>query len=161
MAIILAEKPTKKRAVRIEQLENAVDNRDFHKFHFLIKSIDLSDFLPYEITRIVDFCLSINMVSLAYDLAAKARKLYPGNDKINRAYQALSPPKIIGTRPPQAKNIEKSQQWLNENASNYKGKWVAVNDGKFLAAASSLKGLKTKISKKYMNPGTIIEKVLP
>lgn len=144
----------------IDELYKAANNKDYHVFNSLIDNVNLSKFQADEIIKVIDLCISLDMIALAFDLATKAKELYPQHEKIESAYKALSPPKIIGIRPPQAKGVEKSQKWFRENASHHKGKWVAINDGRLLAEADSLKELKTKIDEKYMNPSTVIEKIL-
>jgi len=143
----------------LERFEKAIRENDHQKFHGLIKGITLSDYQPNEITALIDFCLSFDMISAAFELAAKAVKSYPGNAKIETAYKALSSPKFIGTRPPQAQGMEQSQNWFKENFSQHKGKWVAVNSGRLLAEADSLKELKNAIDESNMNPSTIVEKI--
>jgi hypothetical protein len=144
----------------MERLEDAAKNRNYHAFNSLIKGINLSSFQAAEVVKIIDWCLALDMIALAFDLATKAKELYPKHEKIVSAYSALSPPRIIGTRPPRATGIEKSHTWFRENASNHKGKWVAVNNGQLLAEADSLKELTARIDEKYMNPSTIIEKII-
>jgi len=56
--------------------------------------------------------------------------------------------------------MEKSQNWFKENSSQHTGKWVAVNSGRLLAEADSLRELKSSIDEIYMNPSPVIEKVV-
>jgi len=154
-------KLNKKQNSTIDELYKAANNRDYHVFNSLIENVNLSKFQADEIIKMIDLCISLDMIALAFDLATKAKELYSQHEKIESAFRALSPPKIIGIRPPQTKGVEKSQKWFRENASHHKGKWVAINDGRLLAEADSLKELKTKIDEKYMNPSTVIEKILP
>ncbi|GEM_PF-2712987 len=155
----IASQSTRKQEAKFEPFETAIAEKDYQKFDRLIKGLDLSDYQPAEITALIDLCLSLDMISAAFDLSTKARDLYPRHAKIESAYKALSPPKFIGTRLPQAAGLEKSQAWFKEKASYYKGKWVAVNNGSLLAEADSLKELKNKIDENSMNPSTVIEKI--
>jgi hypothetical protein len=157
---LISSPPGRKQKSEFEQLEAAFNDRDHQRFLCLIEGMDVSDYQPDEITVLIDYCLSLDMVSAAFDLAAKARALSPNNARIESAFNALKPPKFIGTRPPQAVGMGKSQTWFKANASLHKGKWVAVNNGNLLAEADSLKELKNKIDENDMNPGTVIEKVL-
>jgi hypothetical protein len=155
----IASPSIRKQEAKFAPFETAITEKNYQKFDRLIKGLDLSDYQPTEITVLIDLCLSLDMIAAAFDLAAKARELYPSHIKIESAYKALSPPKFIGTRPPQAAGLKKSQAWFKENASHYKGKWVAVNNGNLLAEADSLKELKNVIDENDMNPSTVIEKI--
>ncbi len=155
----LETKAGKEQNSMMKQFERFANNRNYQTFNFLAENINLSNFQADEIIKIIDWCISLDMIALAFDLATKAKALYPEHGKIESAYKALTPPQIIGTRTPQAMGIEQSQKWFRENASDHRGKWVAINNGKLLAEAVSLKELKIKIDEEHRNPSTIIEKI--
>jgi len=77
-----------------------------------------------------------------------------------QAAVVLAPPQILGTHPAKPTSLSASQEWLKNNATQYKGKWVAVGNGKLLGAATSLKELQKQTTTLGQNPGTIIVKVL-
>lgn len=149
----------KKQNFIMEQFERFANSRNYQAFNFLIQNINLSNFQADEIIKIIDWCISLDMIELAFDLATRAKELYPEHGKIESAHKALTPPQIIGTRTPKTTGMEKSQKWFRDNASKHRGKWVAINNGKLLDEADSLKDLKIKIDEKHRNPSTVIEKI--
>jgi len=151
----------KKQNSIIDELYKTAKDKNCHAFTSLVNNIILSKFQANEIVEIIELCISLDMISLGFDLAAKAREIYPQHNKIESAYKALSPPKVIGTKSAslQADNMKKTLQWFKENAEKHKGKWVAVNNGQLLVESNSFKELTAKIDEKYMNPNTITEKI--
>jgi hypothetical protein len=50
--------------------------------------------------------------------------------------------------------------WFREHASQYRGQWVAVREGKLLGAAESLEDLKTVIGQGEDAVSTVVTRVL-
>ena len=88
---------------RIDRFEKAAREENYQEFESLISSVDLSRYQPSEILSIIGYCLSLDMISTAFELAKMAIELFHGNTELERAYRALRPPKVIGTRPVQGK----------------------------------------------------------
>jgi hypothetical protein len=103
----------------------------------------------------------MEMIPLARDLAERGRKLFPNNERIRRLAAVLTPAVILGSRPSQPHGLELSQQWIREYASSYKNQWIAVQEGKLLGVASTLRELHEKLGPGGKAPSIIIVKVLP
>lgn len=147
----------------LSALEQAAGSQDSEKLTQLLRSVDWRNHDPGSLSRAVDLCLSLDMILLARKLASEGTQLFPGDDRLRRAAVVLAPPRVIGTRPAppnRAANISADQEWFKKNASLYKGKWVAVTEGKLLGAATTLEALTHKIGDEHNNSETVVVKVL-
>lgn len=73
----------------------------------------------------------------------------------------LTPPVVHNIHVSHAKGLDASMAWLSEHASQYRGQWVAVREGKLLGTAWSLEELDSIIGQDEDPISTIITKVLP
>jgi hypothetical protein len=85
---------------------------------------------------------------------------FPENARLQRAAAVLSPRVAVKTSPAQPLSVDDSQQWLKEHGAEYKGQWVAVQNGTLLGVAPTLKQLHKHIGPEGKTPQTIIVKVL-
>ncbi len=144
----------------LSRLEEAVRSRNYKALEYLAKSLDYSEYGPAALRQTLDMALSLDMVTLARELAQRGVCLYPQEKAFQQAAAVLAPPKIIGTRPSKPSNFAASQEWLKNNAAQYKGKWVAVGDGRLLGAAATLKELHKQIESFNKTTNKIIVRVL-
>ena len=54
----------------------------------------------------------------------------------------------------------KTSEWYEKNAFKYRGKWIAIRDGKLLGVALTLKELNNQIGAENRNHLTTVVKVL-
>ncbi|MCI0694014.1 DUF5678 domain-containing protein [candidate division KSB1 bacterium] len=144
----------------LSELEEAAESKNYKAFEHLAKSLDYSEYGSAALRQTLDLALSLDMVPLARELAQKGLCLYPQEKAFQQAAAVLAPPEIIGTQPAKPSNLALSQEWLKSNAAQYKGKWVAVGDGKLLGAAAKFKELQKQIEGFGKTVDTIIVKVL-
>jgi hypothetical protein len=142
------------------ELEKASGNADPQAFAFLTRTIDWSTHGAAELTRAIDLALALDMVPLARDLAQQGNRLFPEDQRVQQAMTVLAPPIVVGTYPAQETNLEASQQWIEEQASQYKGQWIAVQNGLLLGSAPTLQALHRQIGPEGQTSQTIVVKVL-
>ena len=72
--------------------------------------------------------------------------------------RALAPPSV---RPSARKDMTRTQAyaWLRQNASQYKGQWVAVNEQGLIAAAPTLKQLCEQLAVLPLNQAPLLHKL--
>lgn len=145
----------------LQAIEEAAAKADRETFAVIVRQVPWPEYQPYELTRAIDLCLSLDLLPLALDLITSGRRIFPSDKKIETAARILSPPNIVTARPSRATGIEESKLWITSNSINYKGKWIAVHNGALLAEARTAEALYCKIGKSKKNPNTIIVKVLP
>jgi hypothetical protein len=147
----------------LRAIEEAEAREDRHAIITLAEQIDWRSRRPEELIRAIQACLFLDMVLLARELADEGRRVFPNDKRMEKWAIVLAPAKIVGTRPASGKAIglEASHRWFQQNnASQYKGQWIAVHHGEFLGAAPTLKELYDKIGRDNRTPGTIVVKVL-
>lgn len=133
---------------------------DWRTFAALVEAIDWSTRGPDELTAAIDTALSLEMASLAIELAQLGGRLFPDHERIQRAAQVLAPPVVGAVRPSRAKGLNVSMAWFEEYANQYRGQWVAVREGQLLAAAESLEELIPSIGDGEDAISTIVTRVL-
>ena len=84
---------------------------------------------------------------IARQLAFRAVKLYPENEKIQYYAHVLAPPKVtvVPSNPERRQSIMADRTWMEKNRLNYIGRWVALRNGELLADAASLDELAAKV----------------
>jgi hypothetical protein len=143
------------------EIQRAAESQDQRIFSQLVKAINWGNRQPSDLSQGIELALSMEMIPLARDLAERGRKLFPNNERIRRLAAVLTPAVILGSRPSQPHGLELSQQWIREYASSYKNQWIAVQEGKLLGVASTLRELHEKLGPGGKAPSIIIVKVLP
>ena len=127
-------------------------------FATLARAIDWSLHPARELERAIDLALSLDLFSLAVELAQKGMELFPDHESIRRLAAALAPPAVreVQTAPPDG--LASSRTWIREHAVEYRGQWVAVRDGELLSAAGALDDLEAVVGEQPAN--TVVTKVL-
>lgn len=145
----------------LSALQRAVEQADRQAFALLVTTIDWSTCHAADLTRAIDLALTLDLVSLARELAQQGSKMFPGDTRLQQAIAVLSPPVVSGTRPARALHLKVSQRWFKEHARHYQGQWVAVRNGTLLGSAPTLQELHKRIGADGQTADTIVVKVLP
>jgi hypothetical protein len=141
-------------------LRDAAETKDCREFARIVRTVNWGHYPPAGLTHAIDLALALDMVQVARELAQEGRKIFPRNERIQRAAEALLPSFLMRTRPSEIIDVESSQQWLKHHASQYRGQWLAVRAGILLGSASTVKALYQQIGPQGRTPNTIIVKVL-
>jgi hypothetical protein len=141
-------------------LEESARAADRRAFAALAEAIDWSARRPDDLTTAIDLALSLEMASLAIELAQLGGRLFPDHARVQRAAQVLAHPVVRAVRPARAKELGASRAWLREHASEYRGQWVAVRQGQLLGAAPSLETLRPLIGEGEEAASTLVTRVL-
>lgn len=129
----------------LKQLIAAADHRAF--MHQL-EVQNWSDHHPDTLLAASTLALGLNLVTPALRLVQQGVEWFPNHPGIQAAARVLAPPRIIeiGQRAP-TQGVAASADWIDAHASDYRGQWVAVNQGQFLAAAPTLQALREQIAR--------------
>lgn len=65
---------------------------------------------------------------------------------IRQVYNFLTRPKVTTKKSEHRTDILKNQQWIKDHRQEYRGRWVALQDGELLADADSAKELLQKVA---------------
>jgi len=140
-------------------LEDAAARADRQTFALLVRALDWSALCPADLTRAIDLALSLDLVPLARELVQQGSRVFPDDTRLQQMTAVLAPPVAIETRPAQGLSLDASQTWLKEHAAQYKGQWIAVQEGTLLGAAPTLKDLYVQIGEQLV--GCITLALLP
>lgn len=67
-----------------------------------------------------------------------ANAKYPDHEVIKKLAYLLAPSKITADREPPSIDIRANQDWIKQNRMQYRGCWVALKDGQFLAEGKNI-----------------------
>lgn len=130
-------------------------------FIALVESIDWTRLHSQVILRALDLALKLNLNTLATELAQKGHSVFPDNVRLQKAIQVLCEPRIQGTsRAVSNRMLDVSRNWLSQHATQYRGKWVAVQAGKLLGVANSLRELQNIVGVVLHSENMLVTKVL-
>lgn len=97
-----------------------------------------------EITQVVRWALAAGAFLSARHISAEGYRLYPEDAELANMDRILAPPKVLGTSPANP-SAGRDLEWLCQYASEYRGQWVALRSGEFLAAAPTARELKAAL----------------
>jgi hypothetical protein len=144
----------------IEALEESARAGDRQTFNQLAEGIDWATRPPDELARTIDLALQLELATLAIELAQQAGRLFPTHERLQRAARVLAAPVVIRKHPAQAAGLRESRAWLRKHAAEYRGRWVAVREGKLLGVAESLAAMKSLVGSELDPRNTIVTRVL-
>jgi hypothetical protein len=147
--------------LELADLKRAAENHDPRSLAQGARAIQWWMRPSTELMQTIDLALSLDMLSLAKQLARCGQTLFPNEKRFQRLSAVLSPPVVLGPRQGQPMNLAAPQEWLRRHASEYRNQWVAVKGGHLLGVASTLKELHEKIGAEGKTLDAIIVKVLP
>jgi hypothetical protein len=75
-------------------------------------------------------------------LAIQGTNLYPDNAELAKMAHILARPVVTRRKGKNSGDARNNQLWLKRNFDNYKGKWVALRNGKLLGVADSMRELR-------------------
>jgi hypothetical protein len=63
--------------------------------------------------------------------------LHPNHLELRKMAHVLAPPRVINADILPAPSVRANQAWLRDHADEYKGQWVALQEGVLLAAGAT------------------------
>lgn len=118
--------------------------RNGSAFAHAVAAMAWDAFTPGEIAQAVRLALAAGAFSPARYISAEGHRLYPEDAELANMARILAPPKVLGTRPANP-SAGRDLEWLRQHASEYRGQWLALKDGQFLAAASTARELQAAL----------------
>lgn len=88
--------------------------------------------------------------SRAWEIAKQGAEIFPESEPLTRAAEVLAPARVVKKKRKAShiKGLTASLQWLAENGSRYKDRWIAVHDGQMVADAATRDELDKHLSSK-------------
>ncbi len=144
----------------IQHLEALLNAQNRQAFTEIVEAIEWdTSFSPDMLSQVVSMALSLELVSFARRLAQQGYHLFPEHERL--AYQSwvLEPPIVLSSPAARARELDKSVDWINKNATKYRGSWVAVHRGTLLGTAPTRLALHNQLTSAIDDPATLIYKV--
>lgn len=144
----------------IQDLKAAYYAGNRHLFATYARGSDWSMYSPDELIWSIKTALQLELPSVAIMLAKRGQKLFPNNVDMQHTARTLAssrPPHLVEGEP--IKGFRESQEWLQNYARAYQGKWIAVNKGKLIGVAQTLKALDEMVAQAEDPESTFIQKV--
>jgi hypothetical protein len=107
--------------------------------------IDWSRRPAADFARAVRLALAAGAHLLARNLATQGARLYPDHAELGKMARILAPPRVVRADLPPVPSLQANQDWLRAHSDGYRGQWVALRDGIFLAAAATARQLRAHL----------------
>lgn len=127
-------------------------------FAALAEGVEWSIHDPGDLCSVIRLAVALDLGILAEHLVRLGRELFPTDDGIRRLAKVLAPPVARRAVTPNVAGLAASRTWLADHASEYRGQWVAVRDGRLVGAAASLRELQRIIAEDPVS--TVVTRVL-
>lgn len=147
---------TEDRGDGIAVLEIAAEVGDETAFVRAASEIDWSQRPAADFARAVRLALAAGAHLLARNLAAQGAKLHPDHLELRKMARVLAPPRVVRTDIPSLPSLQANHAWLRAHGGEYRGRWVALQDGMLLATAATARQLRAYLES---TDGVLITKV--
>lgn len=97
-------------------------------------------------------------VSAARELLSGLPLEYLGDPLILRLLRILAPP-IVKKSDKQDTDRQKDYAWLRDHARDYTGQWLALDDGRLVAVAATLRDIRAKVKALRLNHPPLLHQV--
>lgn len=114
---------------------------------------------PAFIKRAIEMALHLELVALARRLADYGKAYYPDDPYFSNIAAIIAPPRVLNAHAPPVPNVSLTTEWLERNAINYRGQWVALRGDELLAVDISRKQLATKLGDVATEPDVFVARI--
>lgn len=81
----------------------------------------------------------------ARQVATEGAARYPEHAELVKSARVLAPPTVHRAGRPHTADIQANRAWLKAHRQDYAGQWIALHDGRLLAAAPSYDALAAQV----------------
>ena len=126
-------------------LELLAELRNESGFIQVAERIDWSQRPASDFTRGVRLALAAGAHLFARNLAALGAQRYPNHQELQVTSRVLAPPRVLRTDVPPDPSWRANRVWLSSHADEYRGQWVALQEGELLAFAATVGALRSQL----------------
>lgn len=120
----------------LAHLEDAAASGNEAAFTHALTQVDWNGRPAEDYIRGIDLALQVGAHIAARKLALEGAEFHFDSEELQKYARVLAPPQVLRTSAPQIE-VMANVQWLKANKNEYKGKWVAIKNGKLIASADS------------------------
>jgi hypothetical protein len=97
-----------------------------------------------EFVEAVRLALKVGAHLTALNLVTRGVQRYPQNSNLQKMNRLLGPPRVLKTNLPPIPSLKANTEWIHTHAVEYRGQWVALQEGRLIASASRVRELKAQ-----------------
>lgn len=128
------------------RLIQSADDGDEYTFIEVANSISWVNRPASDLLRGIQLAFQAGAHIYARRLTIIGRERYPENRDLQKYATVLAPVDVIERNLPPDPSLKDNRDWLKAHKDEYKGQWVALQQGKLIGASPSLKDLKSTIN---------------
>ncbi|MBL7184655.1 MAG: hypothetical protein ISS50_09435 [Anaerolineae bacterium] len=122
-------------------LEIAAEAGNEATFVRVTSGIDWMQRPANDFVRAVRLALAAGAHLLARNLASQGARLYPDHSELRKMAHILDPARVVNANIPPTPSVRANRVWLRDHAYEYKGQWVALQEGTLLATGATARGV--------------------
>lgn len=126
-------------------LEIAADKGDEAAFVQAAGKIDWSQRPAADFAQAVHLALAAGAHLMARKLADQGHRLYLDHEELAKMAHILAPPRVLRTNLPPDPSVRANIEWMRAHAAEYRGQWVALQNGRLLAVGATAQELKDQL----------------
>lgn len=127
--------------VEMARWEAAAEKGDDLAFIRAMKQVDWARRNADEYMLAVRLALAAGAFFQARELSAEGAGRFSNHAELQTAAQVLAPPRVIPSREAARPKMGADADWVKKHGAEFRGKWVALQEGNFLGADVDLKSL--------------------
>jgi hypothetical protein len=129
----------------VDLLRIAADSGDEDSFVRAMQFVDWSGCSTKGFVDAVYLALKAGAHLAARNLATEGAQRYPQSPSLQKMSRLLSPPRVLRTNLPPVPYLGANKEWMQNHAVEYRGRWVALREGKLVASAPTARELKAQV----------------
>jgi hypothetical protein len=126
-------------------LERAASRGDLRSFMQAVQVVNWRKRSAAELVKAIQSALSLRAFSVAQKLARTGEHLHGDDAVLKRLARMLAPAKVLGADLPPDPGVLQNHQWLKKHASEYRKRWVALQNGNLLFSGDSIADVRSKV----------------
>lgn len=131
----------------------------FAMFARAIGAIDWAKKSPLAFEQAIDMALQLESLVVARELARLGHEKHPDNTSLASAAHVLAPPEIIERNRPPKRGLSASMAWFEKHANEYRGRWIAIQNGGLLGIGLTRRELVDKLGELATESNVLIVRI--
>lgn len=132
--------------MQMAKLAVAAEVVDTQAFLVAYRQVDWQNRPVQDYLAATRMALAVGAYLTAREISAKGAALYPKQGDLVKLAHILSAPDVICTDLPAVPTLALDHQWLRAHRQDYRGKWVALSEGKLIGVGDSFSALTEQIT---------------
>ncbi len=137
--------PAASEPVDFAALEWAAGRGDLNSFLAAVQVVNWENRSAAELVKATQYALSLGAFAVAQQLVQVGARLHGDDSVVKRLARILAPAKVLRTNLPPDPRVLQNHEWLKKHASEYRKRWVALENGNLLFSGDSIAELKSKV----------------